>query len=553
VAPAAAFLFSNPNDPISGNYNINCSNPLMSAQQALTLCTQEMIDADAAAIAIGAAPVTVNVAIGRRNVEGGGRSSDYEHSNYRAVLGGKGDINAAWSYDAYAQYYYTTFFTSNDQYMNFTAIDQALLVRSDEDGNPVCISGGRCVPWNIFQDGGVTQEQLDFLYLAGTGYGTTTLRTIHGEVSGQLGEYGLKLPSAEEGIAINVGYEHRNEHVEFEPDAGLASGQLSGFGSAAVGIDNSVSVDEAFVEVRVPLVQNRPGIEDLVFNTAYRLSDYSSTGRANTYKFETQYAPVESLRFRGSYQRAVRAPSVVELFNGALVGLIQLGDDPCSSPDGVTPAAATLEQCLNTVPAAEQAAFIQRRHPRPAVAAHRRQPRARQRNGHLVHRGLQLHALGAAHVHGQHRLLPDRDRRRRRRDLGQRGAEHLPRYGRSHLLRADRPRAHHRWTDRQQHRRRRLHRPAEPEHRAGRDQRRGPAGGLSMAAAGRLGLVDLRHERRLPALGGNHAAAGRAYLRLRRPVRQHLPDREPALAPQPARHLGFAVECRSRPDLAIHR
>jgi len=360
VAPAAAFLFSNPNDPISGNYNINCSNPLMSVQQQLTLCTQAEIDADAAAIANGGAPVTANVAIGRRNIEGGGRSSDYEHSNYRAVLGGKGDLGSAWSYDAYGQYYYTTFFTTNDQYMNFTAIDQALLVTTDANGNPVCLSGGRCVPWNIFSDGGVTQEQLDFLYLAGTGYGTTTLRTIHGEMSGQLGEYGVKLPTATEGVAINFGYEHRNEHVEFTPDAGLASGQLSGFGSAAVGIDNSVSVSEGFIEVRVPLVQDRPGAQDLIFDTAYRYSDYSSTGAVDTYKFELQYAPVDSLRFRGSYQRAVRAPTVVELYNGSLVGLIQLGDDPCSSPDGVTAAAATLEQCLNTVPAAEQAAFTAR-------------------------------------------------------------------------------------------------------------------------------------------------------------------------------------------------
>jgi iron complex outermembrane receptor protein len=360
VAPAAAFLFSNPNDPISGNYNINCSNPLLSAQQALTLCTQADIDADAAAIASGGAPVTANVAIGRRNIEGGGRASDYEHSNYRAVLGGKGDINKVWSYDAYAQYYYTTFFTSNEKYLSFTAIDQALLVKRDANGDPVCLSGGRCVPWNIFSDGGVTQDQLEFLYLNGTGYGTTTLRTLHGEVSGQLGEYGIKLPTAEEGLAINIGYEHRNEHVEFQPDAGLASGQLSGFGSAAVGIDNTVSVSEGFVEVRVPLVQDKPGIKDLIFDTAYRLSDYSSTGRVNTYKFETQYAPTDSFRFRASYQHAVRSPTVVELYNGALVGLIQLGDDPCSSPDGVTLAAATLEQCLRTVPAAEQAAFTAR-------------------------------------------------------------------------------------------------------------------------------------------------------------------------------------------------
>src|SRR4029434_4770813 len=111
-----------------------------------------------------------------------------------------------------------------------------------------------------------------------------------------LGKYGLMFPTAKEDVAINIGYEHRNEHVEFTPDAGLASGQLSGFGSAAVGIDNSVLVSEAFVEVRVPLVQDRAGIQDLIFDTAYRLSDYSSTGHADTYKFEMQYAPVDSFR-----------------------------------------------------------------------------------------------------------------------------------------------------------------------------------------------------------------------------------------------------------------
>ncbi len=360
VAPAAAFAFSNPNDPISGNYNVNCSNPLLSQQQALTLCTQAEIDADAAAIATGGAPVTANVAIGRRNIEGGGRSSDYEHTNYRAVLGGKGDLNAAWNYDAYAQYYYTTFFTTNDKYLNFTAIDQALLAKRDANGNIVCVSGGRCVPWNIFSDGGVTDDQLNFLYLSGTGYGTTTLRTLHAEMSGQLGEYGIKLPTADEGVAVNFGYEHRNESVQFQPDAGLASGQLSGFGSAAVGIDNSVSVSEGFVEFRVPLVQEMKGVKDLVFDTAYRLSDYSSTGKADTYKFELQYAPVESLRLRGSWQRAVRSPTITELYNGSLVGLIQFGDDPCSSPDNIAPAAASLAQCLHTVPASEQAAFTAR-------------------------------------------------------------------------------------------------------------------------------------------------------------------------------------------------
>ena len=363
VAPAALFRSSNPNDPNSLNYNINCSNPLLSSQQAHILCSQAQIDADASAIAAGGKPVTANVEIGRRNVEGGQRFSDYEHTNYRGVLGGKGELGSNWNYDVYGQYYYTTFYVNNEKYLNYTAIDNALLVTKDANGTPVCLSGGSCVPYNIFSDGGVTPEQLNYLYLAGTGYGTTTLRTIHGDATGQLGHYGLKLPTATDGLAVNVGYEHRNEQVQFSPDAGLQSGQLSGFGSAASSIDNGVSVDEQFIELRAPLVQDKTGVKDLLFDAGYRHSSYSSTGNVNTYKFEVQYAPTDDVRLRGSYQRAVRAPSVVELYNGHLVGLIQLGNDPCSPTvdqnGNLVPAARSLSDCLRSVPASEQAQFTQ--------------------------------------------------------------------------------------------------------------------------------------------------------------------------------------------------
>ena len=364
VAPAALFRNSNPNDTLSLNYNINCSNPLLSDQQAHILCSQAQIDADRAALAAGGRPVTANVEIGRRNVEGGVRFSDYEHTNYRAVLGAGGDLGKAWNYDAYAQYYYTTFYTANEKYLNFAAVDNALLVTKDANGNPVCISGGSCVPYNIFKDGGVTADQLNYLYLAGTGYGTTTLRTVHADITGQLGDYGLRSPLASDGLAVNLGYEHRNENVSFEPDGGLTSGQLSGFGSAAVGINNGVSVDEQFLELRAPLVQDKTGIKDLLFDTGFRRSNYSSTGNVNTYKFEVQYAPSDDLRFRGSYQRAVRAPSVIELYNGNLVGLVQGNTDPCAptidpNTNAIIPAARSLQECLRSVPTAEQAQFTQ--------------------------------------------------------------------------------------------------------------------------------------------------------------------------------------------------
>src|ERR1700674_5210039 len=49
IAPAALFRDSNPNDnAYTSNYLVNCSNPLLSAQQAAILCTPGQIAADAA-------------------------------------------------------------------------------------------------------------------------------------------------------------------------------------------------------------------------------------------------------------------------------------------------------------------------------------------------------------------------------------------------------------------------------------------------------------------------------------------------------------------------
>jgi outer membrane receptor protein involved in Fe transport len=75
----------------------------------------------------------------------------------------------------------------------------------------------------------------------------------------------------------------------------------------------------------------------------------------NTHKFELQYAPLADFRFRGSFQRAIRAPSLIELFNPQAIGIIQFGTDPCApTNNGATPPAATAAQCANTGLSASQ-------------------------------------------------------------------------------------------------------------------------------------------------------------------------------------------------------
>jgi outer membrane receptor protein involved in Fe transport len=273
--------------------------------------------------------------------------AEFEHTNYRGVLGVRGDIGPAWNYDAYGQYYYSTLYNSNTNYLNFQSIANALQVTGTRD-NPACISGGSCVPYNIFTEGAVTDDQLSSLYTAGTAYGTVTQQIVHADVTGDLGEYGLTVPLAQQGISVNLGLERRTEDLTFDPDSAELSGLLAGFSGASVAIDDGYTVEEAFGEIRIPLVQERTGIYDLVLDAGYRYSDYSTAGTADSWKVQLQYAPIPDLRFRTSFQHAIRAPNIIELFSPLNYGQQSfLGVDPCAPEDGEA-ATASLEECIRT-------------------------------------------------------------------------------------------------------------------------------------------------------------------------------------------------------------
>jgi iron complex outermembrane recepter protein len=342
VAPTALFRGANPLSD-TGNYLINCSNPLLSASQRSLMCTSAEVSADT----LEPGSANADVEIGRRNVEGGGRTYDYEHTNYRMVLGSKGDIADGWTYDAYGQFYYTNFSNFNGKDFGFDKIANALQVTGTA-ANPVCISGGACVPYNIFKDGGVTEEAVRYLETVGTATGSTKLVTYHADFTGDLGVYGLKLPTADDGLGVNAGYEYRKETVVYKPDAASESGLIVGAGGASPRLDDSLASDELFAEIRLPIAQGKPGIYDLVVDAGYRYSDYSTGVSTDTYKAELQYAPIQDVRFRASFNHAVRVPAIVELYNPQLVGKIAFGEDPCAPSEDDGTLAATLQECLNT-------------------------------------------------------------------------------------------------------------------------------------------------------------------------------------------------------------
>jgi iron complex outermembrane recepter protein len=358
VAPSGLFEAANPLSS-DGDYLINCSNPLLSAQQAGVICTPAQIAADR----LNPGSVSAHVNIGRRDVEGGGRTSDYEHTNYRLVGGVDGDIADGWKYDGYASYYYVTAYAQNQNYLSYQSIANALQVTTNSKGQAVCVSGGTCVPYNIFTTGGVNQAQLNYLYTPGTSDGNNTESIAHLDVTGDLGKYGIQSPFASSGVGVNVGTEYRKESITFNPDAAELSGLLAGFGGAAVPTNASYDVGEGFVEARAPLAQDLPGVYDLTADAGYRWSNYNTAGVTNTYKFEVQYAPLKDARVRFSFDRAVRAPNLIELFNSPSIGEeSSIGLDPCAPTfnNGVyTAPTASLAQCAHSgVTAAQYGAIV---------------------------------------------------------------------------------------------------------------------------------------------------------------------------------------------------
>lgn len=322
---------------------ISCANPLLTAEEKTTICSP-------ANLAAQADPSGISMYIGRRNVEGGGRQATFLSSSYRSTFGLKGSFGKAWNFDVYGQYGSLQGENGNLNYLSNASIQKALNVVTDPaTGQPVCASGPPCVPWNIWVPGGVTAAATKYLAIPLLVTGDLTERVVSGSLTGDLGEYGVKLPTASSGLQVNVGTEWRSERADYRPDAASQAGDAAGSGGPTTPVSGSFTVNEYFTEMRLPLVDNHPGAESLSVEGGYRFSDYSLGFKTDTYKLGLEWVPVRDLRLRASLNRAVRAPNIGELFSPQAV-LLDGTKDGCA---GATPAPTAAQCAFSGVTAAQ--------------------------------------------------------------------------------------------------------------------------------------------------------------------------------------------------------
>jgi outer membrane receptor protein involved in Fe transport len=272
---------------------------------------------------------TTDIVLQRRNVEGGGRQSEFRNTSFRTVLGVKGD-KGPWSYDAYLIEGKVIYSQNENNYFLSPRIDEAMDV-TNTGGVATCASGAvGCVPYNPWALGGVTAAQLAYLQTPGFRKGTTNLSLQGASVAVDLGEYGAKLPWAKNGLGLSVGVERREERLALSTDPATEAGDLSGSGGPTKGLNGENTVKEIFGELRLPLIEKGFMADLLQATASARSSSYKSGTKADTYGLGLEWAPVREAKLRASFQRAVRAPNLVELYTAQGNNLYDNDNDPCA-------------------------------------------------------------------------------------------------------------------------------------------------------------------------------------------------------------------------------
>ncbi|PHY17202.1 TonB-dependent siderophore receptor [Caulobacter sp. BP25] len=288
---------------------------------------------------------TVTGVFNKRLSDVGPRVSKFNFFGYQMQLGMKGDIEAInGGFDVYFQYGNTHGSNTLLGDTSLARIQQGLLLNAT--GTACADPSNGCVPVNIFGNGTMSAAAANFIrtrinssqdyeQLFG-GF------TFNGDTANL-----FSLPAGPIGFAI--GGEYRSEEYAFDPSQDLATGNLTGF-NASPPVSGRFDVYEAYGEVLVPLLKDLPFVQRLDLELAGRTSDY--TGQPNpvkTYKVAGSWKVYDDLLLRASYNKAIRAPSIGELYQPQ-ANSFPTATDPCSAR--ANPTAAVRQACINSgVPA----------------------------------------------------------------------------------------------------------------------------------------------------------------------------------------------------------
>ncbi|WP_286748933.1 TonB-dependent receptor [Sphingopyxis sp. SCN 67-31] len=263
----------------------------------------------------------------------GGRLARDSTTVFQVTAGLRGDLPFGdWRYDLSGQYGRVD--NSSEQSGNVSRSAVQRLLDDPTGGASLCEGG--------FNPFGLTTLSKSCIAYINRNSKNSTLseQTIfEGTVQGGL----FQLPAGQ--VRVALGAQYREDSFAFRPDSGLSQsnpivphlgadglpdgGRIGGVEVAGFNpvqpLTGSTNSTEFFVEALIPVVTDLPLIKRLELTLGYRYSDYSTIGGVQAYKADVDWTVFDSLRVRGGIQRAVRAPSIGELYGNRDISSPQIG------------------------------------------------------------------------------------------------------------------------------------------------------------------------------------------------------------------------------------
>jgi outer membrane receptor protein involved in Fe transport len=256
----------------------------------------------------------------------------------RAIVGLDGIIgSSSWTYDAYYQWGKTkrdqigAGYRTNWRYT--FAVDAII---DPATGKPACrvsvfgltpqqlgagadpsLANG-CVPLNVFGTGSASPQALAYAFANLTEHDDITQNVVAASVSGHLWEgWGAGPLSSAAGVEYRV--DKLDNNAGDLPFAQRTDFALQ-YGDTFSG---KTKISEAFLELEMPLLRDKPAAKVVTINSAIRKANYKNedelTGQdgsqdITSWKLAAVWDPIDWLRFRGSHSRDLRAASFRELY-----------------------------------------------------------------------------------------------------------------------------------------------------------------------------------------------------------------------------------------------
>lgn len=276
-------------------------------------------------------------AFDRRFNETGARLGINESQAFNARVTLEHDLGGTWKISGGAGIGRTDFNSINIGNVNRLAVEQAIygcrLTPASPVNGPGVLNG--CVPINIYGAGTISQAGVNFIQTDTVDTNEFTQTRVSVNLTGTLWD----LPGGPVGVA--VGAEIRTDDGSSVPDDAKQRGAIIGFNQQQP-TAGSITAREVYGEVRLPILGGNGFPDLLAVELGARFSDYSSLNDPLfNWKAGLEFAPVNWVRFRATYNKAARAPSVFELFQNGDQGFAGFTDICNFNRPGGPPAACT--------------------------------------------------------------------------------------------------------------------------------------------------------------------------------------------------------------------